>query len=146
MHRVISLVVGSLCSLCLLGCGVGGPHSPISQSTAVASALAEIVKLDQYRARTSSTPAVSGFALQTARLTNDTASVSDSQGDVLTVSPPPKEAWVIVFTAPEQSIWLSIDAMAEVDSTTGVVAATGLWPVPANRPTKGGYASASGRF
>ena len=134
MRRTICLLIGSLC---LIGCGSGGPHNPISQSTAVASALADVQSLDRERAKTSSTPAVTGFALQSARLTSDTASVSDSQGDVLTVSPPPKEAWVIVFTAPEQSIWLSVHAMAEVDSTTGVVAATGLWPVPANRPTKG---------
>jgi hypothetical protein len=142
MHRAICLVVGSLYSLCLLGCGAGGPHNPISQSTAVASALAEIVKLDRYRARTSSTPAVSGFVVQSARLTSETASVSDSQGDVLTVNPPPKEAWVVAFTAPQQSIWQSISALAEVDSMSGVVAATGLWPVPANRPTKG-YGGAS---
>jgi hypothetical protein len=120
---------------------MSGAHSPISQSTAVASGLAEIVNLDHERARTSSTPAVTGFVLQSARLTGDTSSVSDSQGDVLTVNPPPKEAWVVVFTAPQQSIWSSVSAIAEVDSTTGVVAATGLWPVPANRPTKGGYAT-----
>jgi hypothetical protein len=134
-RRAICLVVGTLS---LLGCGIGGTHSPISQSTAVASALAEVVKLDQYRAQTSSTPAVTGFAVESARLTSDTASVSDLEGNVLTVSPPPKEAWVVVFTAPQQSIWQSVSAIAEVDSTTGVVAGTGLWPVPANRPTKGG--------
>jgi hypothetical protein len=134
VRRTICLLVGSLC---LMGCGIGGSHNPISQSTAVASALADVEQLDRERAKTSSTPAVNGFVLQSARLTSDTSSVSDSQGDVLTVNPPPKEAWVVEFNAPQQSIWSFVSAIAEVDSTTGVVAAAGLWPVPANRPTKG---------
>jgi hypothetical protein len=138
MRPTICLFIGSLL---LIGCGTGGAHNPISQSTAVASALAEVVSLDHERARTSSTPAVIGFAVQSAHLTSDTSSVSDGQGNVLTVNPPPKDAWVVVFTAPQQSIWSSVSAIAEVDSTTGGVAAAGLWPVPANRPTKGGYAT-----
>jgi hypothetical protein len=124
-----------------MGCGIGGPHNPISQSAAVASALADIEQLDHERARTSSTPAVIGFVLQSARLTSDTASVSDSQGNVLTVNPPPTQAWVVEFNAPQQSIWSSVSAIAEVDSTTGGVVAAGLWPVPANRPTKSVYAT-----
>ncbi|HXB03572.1 MAG TPA: hypothetical protein VNY77_01745 [Candidatus Angelobacter sp.] len=134
MRSALCLVVGSLC---FMGCGIGGPHNPVSQSTAVASALAEIVKLDQYRAETSSTPVVTGFVLQSARLTSDTSSVTDSQGNVLTVNPAPGQAWVVEFSAPPQSIWTSVSALAEVDSMTGVVRGTGLWPVPANRPTKG---------
>jgi hypothetical protein len=135
MRRTICLFVGSLC---LIGCGLSGPHNPISQSTAVASALSEVENLEHERARTSSTPEVTGFALQGARLTSDTSSVSDPQGNVLTVSPPPKEAWVVLFTAPQQSIWLSASAIVEVDSMTGVVRGTGLWAIPLDRLTKGG--------
>jgi hypothetical protein len=134
MRRTICVFVGSLC---LMGCGRGGPHNPISQSTAVASALVEVEKLERERASTSSTPEVTGFVLENARLTSDTASVSDPQGNVLTVSPPPKEAWVVVFTAPQQTMWLSASAIAEVDSMTGVVVGTGLWAIPLDRPTKG---------
>jgi hypothetical protein len=81
-------------------------------------------------------PAVTGFTVASARKTKETAWVSDSQGDVLTVTPAPHEAWIVEVTAPPQGIWGSISALAEVDSTTGFVSAVGLWVVPANRPVK----------
>jgi hypothetical protein len=136
MRRTICLLfVGSLW---LAGCGLGGAHNPIAQSVATKSALAAVENLDRERVRDTSLPPVTGFTVVSTHLTRDTSPVSDSQGDVLTVSPAPQEAWVVEFTAPPQAIWSSASAIAEVDSTTGVVVATGLWPVPANRPIKGG--------
>ncbi len=77
-----------------------------------------------------------GFEVVSVRKTKETVSVSDSQGDVLTITPAPSEAWIVEVTAPPQGIWGSISALAEVDYVTGVVRGVGLWAVPANRPVK----------
>src|SRR5450759_772480 len=130
MRRVICLV--ALGALWLVACGPGGGPKPVSQSTANASALAAIENLEQYSANQASTAPVTGFTVVTSSLTSDTAAVSNAHGDVLTVSPAPRKAWVIQITAPPQGIWGSISALAEVDSTSGVVAGTGLWAIPAN--------------
>lgn len=120
--------------LLLAGCG-SGTH-PVSQDAAIKSALAAVVSLEQDHARSTSTPPVTGFTVVSTRKTTETATVSDSRGDVLTVDPAPREAWIVEITAPPQGIWGSISALAEVDSTTGVVAGTGLWALPANPPVK----------
>lgn len=119
----------------LASCG-SGPHNPISQSTAVKAALASVQSLEREHARQVAAPPIGGFTVVDARLTTETAWVSDSQGHVLTVTPAPREAWVVEFAAPPQGIWGSISAVAEVDATSAVVAATGLWAVPANQPVK----------
>jgi hypothetical protein len=136
MRRVTCLAV--MAGVWLVACGPGGAHNPVSQSTANAAALAAIKQLEQYRASSSSTAIVTGFTVVTSSLTSDTAAVSDAQGDVLTVSPAPSQAWVVEITAPPQGIWGSISALAEVDSASGVVAGTGLWAIPANAPVKPG--------
>jgi hypothetical protein len=82
-------------------------------------------------------PPVTGFTVASVRKTKETASVSDSQGHVLTITPAPGEAWIVEVTAPPQGIWGSISALAEVDYMTGVVRGVGLWVLPADRPVKG---------
>jgi hypothetical protein len=59
------------------------------------------------------------------------------RGDVLNVTPAPREAWIVEITAPPQGIWGTISALAEVDSSSGAVVSVGLWAVPADRPVKG---------
>jgi hypothetical protein len=54
------------------------------------------------------------------------------------VIPAPSEAWVVEISAPPRGIWESISALAEVDSTSGAVAGSGLWAIPANAPIKPG--------
>ena len=98
--------------------------------------LAAVETLARERTNMTSLPLLVGFVPTTARMTRDTSPVSDSQGDELRVSPAPREAWVVEFAAPPQGIWGSISALAVVDSATGVVAGSGLWAVPANRPVK----------
>jgi hypothetical protein len=128
----------AVASLCLAACGPGGAHNPISQTQATTSALAAIAQLEQFHAKAVPTTPITGFAVVSARVTTETASVPDGQGNMLTVSPAPSKAWVVIITAPPQGIWGSISAVAEVDSTSGVVAGTGLWAVPVNRPVKTG--------
>jgi hypothetical protein len=122
--------------LWLAACGPGGAHNPISQTEATTSALSAIGQLEQFHAKSVPTAPITGFTVVSARVTTDTASVPDGVGNVLTVSSAPSKAWVVVVTAPPQGIWGSISAIAEVDWTSGVVAGTGLWAVPANRPVK----------
>jgi hypothetical protein len=122
-------------ALLLAGCGSG--QTPVTQATAVKSALASVVTLERERARQVSMPPVTGFTVASVRKTKQTASVSDSQGDVLTVTPAPSEAWIVEISAPPQGIWGSIAAIAEVDSTSAVVSGVGLWVLPADRQVKG---------
>jgi hypothetical protein len=83
-----------------------------------------------------SIPPVTGFTVMRVRKTKETAPVSDSRGDVLTITPAPSEAWIVEVMAPPQGMWGSISALAEVDYLTGVVRGVGLWAVPADRPVK----------
>jgi hypothetical protein len=126
----------AICSLCLAACGLGGTHNSISQERATTSALAAIVDLEREHAKSSSTMPVIGYAVVSARLTTETASAADGRGNVLTVTPAPSKAWIVEITAPPQGIWGSISALAEVDSTSGVVVGAGLWAIPANAPIK----------
>jgi hypothetical protein len=98
--------------------------------------MASVVTLEQERARQVSMPPATGFTVMSVRKTKETASVSDSQGHVLTITPAPTEAWVVEITAPPQGIWDSISAIAEVDTTSGYVRGVGLWAIPANAPVK----------
>jgi hypothetical protein len=120
--------------LLLAGCGSG--QSPVSQAAAVKSALAAVVTLEQERARQVSIPPVTGFTVMSVRKTKETAPVSDSQGNVLTITPAPSAAWIVEVMAPPQGMWGSISALAEVDYLTGVLRGVGLWAVPADRPVK----------
>jgi hypothetical protein len=122
----------------LAACGPGGAHNPISQTEATKSALAAIAQLEQFHAKSVPTTPITGFTVVGALATTETAAVPDGRGNVLTVSPAPTKAWVVIITAPPQGIWGSISALAEVDSMTGVVVGTGLWAVPANSPVKTG--------
>jgi len=131
--RRISLAIVS--ALLLAGCGSG--HKPVSQDTAMKSALAAVVTLERDHARSVSTLPITGFTVASTRKTGDTASVSDSRGDVLNVTPAPREAWIVEITAPPQGIWGAISALAEVDSSSGAVVSVGLWAVPADQPVKG---------
>ena len=126
-----------LATVAALGLAACAP-APISQTAATNSALAAISQLEQYHAKSVPTTPITGFTAVSALVTTQTAAVPDGQGNTLTVSPAPIKAWVVIITAPPQGIWGSISALAEVDSTTGVVVGTGLWAVPANRPVKGG--------
>jgi outer membrane murein-binding lipoprotein Lpp len=126
--------IAFLSVLLLAGCGSG--QNPVSQATAVKSAMAEVVSLERERARSVATVPATGFEVMSVRKTKQTASVSDSQGNVLTVTPAPSEAWVVEITAPPQGMWGSISALAEVDYMTGAVRGVGLWVAPANRPVK----------
>jgi hypothetical protein len=119
----------------LAGCA-SGTH-PVSQDAAVKSALTAVEALEREHARSVSTLPVTGFTVVSAHKTGETASVSDSRGHVLTVTPAPREAWIVEITAPPQGIWGSISALAEVDSTSGVVSGVGLWAIPADQPLKG---------
>jgi hypothetical protein len=76
------------------------------------------------------------FEVVSVRKTKETAPVSDSQGDVLTITPAPSAAWIVEVMAPPQGIWGSISALAEVDYMTGLVRGVGLWVLPADRPVK----------
>ncbi len=120
-------------ALLLAGCG---SQNPVSQATAVNSALSSVKSLEQERARQASTPPASGFEIVSVRKTRQTASVSDSQGHVLTITPAPPEAWIVEITASPQGIWGLISALAEVDTTSGYVRGVGLWAIPANAPVK----------
>lgn len=131
--RRVGLAIVSV--VLLAGCGSGN-HS-VSQDAAVTSALASVVTLEREHARSVATLPITGFTVVSAHKTGQTASVSDSRGDVLTVTPAPHEAWIVEITAPPQGIWGAISALAEVDSTSGVVVSVGLWAVPADRPVKG---------
>jgi hypothetical protein len=136
VRKVLRFV--AVASLCLAACGPGGAHNPISQNQATTSALAAITQLEQFHAKSVPTAPITRFTVVSARVTTETASVPDGQGNVLTVSSAPSKAWVVIITAPPQGIWGSISAVAEVDSTSGVVAGSGLWAVPADRPVKTG--------
>jgi hypothetical protein len=127
--------VAFVSAVLLAGCGSG--NHPVSQDSAVKSALASVVTLEREHAKSVSTRPIVGFTVVSTRKTGQTASVSDSRGDVLTVTPAPREAWIVEITAPPQGIWGSISALAEVDSTSGVVVSVGLWAVPTDRPVKG---------
>jgi hypothetical protein len=131
MRRVCITIASALL---LAGCGSG--HNPVTQPTAVKSALTAVETLEREHARSVSTLPVTGFTVVSARKTGETASVSDSRGHVLTVTPAPREAWIVEITAPPQGIWGSITALAEVDSTSGVVSGVGLWAVPVDQPVK----------
>src|ERR1700686_541282 len=120
------ICVAVVAFVCLAACGPGA----VSQAEASRSALAAIVELDQFHAKSTSTAPVSGYTVVSAQLTSDTASVPYGQGNVLTVSPAPGKAWVVEITAPPQGIWGSISAAAEVDSTSGVVVASNLVAIP----------------
>ena len=128
--------VGLAFAVALLLTGCGSAPKPVSQATAVKSAMAEVVSLEREHARSVATVPATGFEVVSVRKTRQTASVSDSQGNLLTVTPAPSEAWVVEITAPPQGMWGSISALAEVDYMTGVVRGVGLWAVPANRPVK----------
>ena len=117
--------------------GWGSGNNPVSQDAAVKSALASVVTLEREHARSVSTLPITGFTVVSTRKTGDTASVSDSRGDVLNVTPAPREAWIVEITAPPQGIWGAISALAEVDSSSGAVVSVGLWAVPADQPVKG---------
>ena len=128
------MVLACIAALLLVGCGHS--NTQVSRDTAIKAALAEVETLARERTNLTSLPLVVGFVPTTARLTRDTSPVSDSEGDVITISPAPREAWVVEFAAPPQGIWGSISALAVVDSATGFVSGSGLWAVPANRPVK----------
>ena len=134
MRRAVCLAV--LCGLWLAACGPASSDGTTSQAAANASALKAIEDLARYQAQSASTPAVTGFAVVGDTLTTSTARVYDSRGHVLTVTPAPGKAWVVEMTAPPQGMWGSISALAEVDSTSGVVAGTGLWAAPYEAPVK----------
>jgi CCR4-NOT transcriptional regulation complex NOT5 subunit len=136
MRRVIGLA--ALTAVWVIACSPSGSHNPVSKAAANAAALADIQSLARQQAEQATTPLIVGFAVMTDRLTRDTASVSDAQGHVLTVNPAPSQAWVVEITAPPQGIWGNISALAEVDSSSGAVAGTGLWAVPASAPVKPG--------
>jgi hypothetical protein len=121
--------------LLLVACGPS--NTQVTRDTAIKAGLAAVETLARERTNMTSLPLLIGFVPTTARMTRDTSLVSDSQGDVLTESPAPREAWIVEITAPPQGIWGSISALAEVDSTSGVVSGAGLWAMPANRPVKG---------
>ena len=131
-------LVAPLCLGALLIFSVQSPgtQGPISESQAISLALAAVEDLDRQRSRMADSLPITGFTLVSARLTNETAAVSDSHGNVLTVTSPPRQAWVVQLNAPRQQSWGSISAVAVVDSTSGIVRGTGLWPVPADRPEK----------
>lgn len=130
------LALAFIAAVSLVACGPSSASLPISQSAAVKSALAAVELLAEDHARATSQPAVTGFTVQDARLTTVTSRVSDSRGHQLTVNPAPSKAWVVGFAAPPQGIWGSVSALAEVDATSGVVAGSGLWAIPADRPSK----------
>jgi hypothetical protein len=134
LTRVVGLLIVS--AGLLWGCESGVAYNPISQPSAIRSALLAVQDLERDQARQTSTPTVRGFAVVIARLTHDTSSVSDSHGNELIVRPAPREAWVVELAAPSQGIWRLVSAVAEVDSTTGMVAGTGLWAVPLDQPVK----------
>jgi hypothetical protein len=131
-----SIVLTFLAALLLVGCGSNAPQGSVSRDAAIKSGLAAVEMLSRERTNMTSLPLLVGFVATTARLTRDTSRVSDSQGDVVTISPAPHEAWVVEFAAPPQGIWGSISALEEVDSTTGVALGGGLWAVPTDRPVK----------
>jgi hypothetical protein len=128
--------LAAVSSLFLVACAPGGAHGTISQEKATAAALAAIVDLEREHAKSLSTMPVTGYEVVSARLTTQTASAADEQGHVLRVNPAPSQAWIVEITAPPQGIWGSFSALAEVDSSSGVVAGAGLWAIPANAPVK----------
>jgi hypothetical protein len=134
VRRIVYLAAVS--SLFFAACAPGGAHSTVSQEKATAAALTEILVLDRDHAKATSTMPVTGFTVASARLTTQTTSAADQLGHVLTVNPAPSKAWIVDITAPPQGIWGSISALAEVDSTSGVVAGAGLWAIPADAPIK----------
>lgn len=136
MRRMLSLAV--LGGLCLAACGPAGSHGSISQAAANAIGLKAIEDLGRYQAQSASTAPLTGFAVVSDTLTEQTAKVYDSLGHLLTVTPAPERAWVVEISAPRQGIWGSISALAEVDATTGAVSGSGLWATPANAPVKPG--------
>jgi hypothetical protein len=137
MRKHLGIAAVSM-SMLLAACGTGGSQNAISRSVASTKAIAAIVELDRYHAQSTSTAPVAGYAVVSAVLTSQTASVPDGEGHMLSVAPAPSRAWVVTISAPPQGIWGSISAIAEVDSSSGVVVGTGLWAVPANAPVKGG--------
>jgi outer membrane murein-binding lipoprotein Lpp len=135
VQRAAVVIVGVLL---LAGCGPSTPHAQISKEAAIKAALAEIQSLERDHARLANQPLVTGFTVSRAYVTTQTASVTDSNGHVLTVSPAPAKAWVIEFTASAQGIWGSIFALQEVDTSTGATVGGGLWAVPINAAVKNG--------
>jgi hypothetical protein len=131
-HRAV--VLAFIAALLLVGCGQS--TTQVTRDTAIKAGLAEVETLARERTKMTSLPLLIGFVPTATRMTRHTSPVSDSQGDELRVSPAPREVWVVEFAAPPQGIWGSISALAVVDSATGVVAGSGLWAVPANRPVK----------
>jgi hypothetical protein len=123
-------------SLVLMSCGPVGPQSPIGQSSAISRGLAAVETLDRQRAIQTAMPKIVGFSPVVAYESSQTSSIHDSQGDHLAVEAAPHEAWIIEYSAPPQGIWGSVSALAEVDTTTGVVRAVGLWAIPYGGPTK----------
>jgi hypothetical protein len=120
------LLVG-LAGLLLSGCG----NSPVSQAAAIKSAQASVDELSRQ-----SQPYVPGLAMIGIYQTTSAASVTDTNGDVLTVNPAPASAWVVAFAAPPDGTWRSVTALAEVDMDSGVVTGVGLWKIPAGAPSK----------
>ncbi len=126
--------IAFISALLLVACGSG--NRPVSQATAINFALAAVKSLEIEHARRASTPPATGFTAVSVRKTSQTASVSDSQGHVLNITPAPREGWIVEITAPPQGIWGSISALAEVDVESGVVSGVGLWAIPTNAPVK----------
>lgn len=136
---MMRIAVASLAALlCLSGCASGKGQAPISEASAISAGLTAVVDLDRHRAETSSTAVIVGFRSVKSYEVTDPASVVDSQGNRLTLDQPPSNAWVEEYTAPPQARWSSISALAVIDSSTGVVRGTGLWPVPSQRAQKAG--------
>lgn len=127
MRAVVVLLAVGLLSIS--GCSQYG--APVSEASAIKSAQSTVDNL-----ALASQPYAGGLVVTRSYKTNSARSVADSAGDVLTVDPAPSSAWVIEFSAPPQGIWERVTALAVVDAQTGVVSGSGLWKIPAGRPTK----------
>jgi hypothetical protein len=124
MRRFLFL---GLAGLLLSGCG----NSPVSQAAAVKSAQSAVEELSRQ-----SQPYAPGLAMTRIYKTSSAASVTDSNGDVLTLDPAPASAWVVEFVAPPDTTWKSVTALAVVNVDSGGVSGVGLWKIPAGAPTK----------
>src|ERR1700692_3937582 len=105
------LLVGLL-GLLLCSCG----NSPVSQAAAMKSARGAVDELGRQ-----SQPYAPALEVTRIYKTGSAASVTDSNGDVLTVDAAPAVAWVVEFEAPPDTTWRSVTALAVVDFDSGVV-------------------------
>ena len=124
MRRLLLVV---LLGVLLSSCG----NSPVSQAAAMKSAQGAVDELGRQ-----SQPYAPGLEVTRIYKTTSAASVTDSNGDVLTVDPAPALAWVVEFAAPPDTSWRSVTALAVVDVDSGVVSGVGLWKIPAGAPIK----------